>query len=183
MRHATRRIIMAAVLGWAAGAAGQASAGTIHFSYSGTGLGTSMGSGSFTFADGLSTVNLSDLTAFNFSQTADFVGGVTTFSYGLGDLTTFTATVGTGPTLSSLSLDTGFVVPVPFANSSGALYMPEAFQVTSLATGGASTYSRAGTLTTGTVMKASAPEPATMSLAAVAALAGLGLLWCPRRAP
>ena len=155
-----------AVLGLLAGVAGQAGANTIMISYSGTGPGSlSMGLGSFSFADGLSTVNLSDLTAFSFSQSFNVGDSVVPeFRYGLGDLTAFSATLSAGQILTTLSLETGNVLGNPATYSHGRAFAPQAFKVTSLATGGASTLNLNidTTITTGTVTQVSAvPEPST----------------------
>jgi hypothetical protein len=174
-----------AALGVLAGAAGPAGAGMINFTYAGTGAGTATGSGSFTFADGLSTVTLADLTAFSFSQSTNFGDPVMpTFTYGLGNLTAFAATVSPGPTLTSLSLTTGNVFPNPAHDSQGRTFAPEAFQVVSLATGGAGTVSPGGIVTVGTVTQApvaAVPAPPTLTLAGLAGL--IGLAYAGRRGP
>jgi hypothetical protein len=176
-----------AALGVLAGAAGPAGAGMINFTYAGTGAGTATGSGSFTFADGLSTVTLADLTAFSFRQSTNFGDPVVpTFTYGLGDLTAFAATVGPGPTLTSLSLTTGNVFGNPATNSQGMHFAPQAFQITSLATGAASTFNAivGAPVTTGTVTQAApaaVPAPPTLTLAGLAGL--IGLAYAARRGP
>jgi hypothetical protein len=78
-----------------------ARAGTITFSYSGLdvtgfpGGGSSVGSGSFSFADSPSTVGLAGLTSFAFTQTTTLNSPleVSSFNYGLADLQTFSATL------------------------------------------------------------------------------------------
>src|SRR5262249_12971278 len=84
---------------------------TVDFSYSGTSAGvTESGTGSFSFASTLTSVNLSDLASFNFSIQTDEPPSLTgEFTFGLSDLSSFSATVGPGPTLTSLSLTTNFV--------------------------------------------------------------------------
>jgi hypothetical protein len=150
-----------------------ARAGLINFTYAGTGVGAATGSGSFAFADGLTKVTLADLTAFSFSQSTNFGDPVMpTFTYGLGDLTAFAATVGPGSTLTGLSLTTGLFFPNPPTNSQGMHFTSEAFQVTSLATGGASTFNPTLIVTTGTVTQAAAaavPAPPTLLLGLVGA--------------
>ena len=87
-------------------------AGTIvNFGYSGRGgpdyAGLiSTGAGSFSFADGLATVGLADLTSFAFDLDENTPN---TATFGLLDLTSFSASVGPGPTLTSLALETGSV--------------------------------------------------------------------------
>jgi hypothetical protein len=183
-----RRIGLAvAALGVLAGAAGPAGAGMINFTYAGTGVATATGSGSFTFADGLSTITLADLTAFSFSQSTNFGDPVVpTFTYGLGNLTAFAATVGPGSTLTSLSLTTGNVIGNPPTNAQGMHFQPQAFQVTSLATGAASTFNAigGGPFTTGTAAQATpaaVPAPPTLTLAGLAGL--IGLAYAGRRGP
>ncbi len=173
-----------AVLGLLAGVAGQAGANTIMISYSGTGPGSvSMGLGSFSFADGLSTVNLSDLTAFSLSQSFNVGDSVVPeFRYGLGDLTAFSATLSAGQILTTLSLETGNVLGNPATDSHGRAFAPQAFKVTSLATGGASTLNLNidTTITTGTVTQVSAvPEPSTLITSGLAGL--IGLAYAARR--
>lgn len=94
------------------------------------------GSGSFAFADGLSTVGLGDLEGFFF--TASVVdathGGPQPYGYEVLNLLAFSATLEagpTGPTLTSLSLSTS---PEP---SPQPLFPNLAFHIASLATGGA----------------------------------------------
>jgi hypothetical protein len=164
----TRRVALAGLLALAL--ATHAHAGFINFTYAGTGAGTATGSGSFSFADGLTKVTLADLTAFSFSQSTIFPGEpvVPTFTYGLGNLTAFAATVGPGSTLTGLSLTTGLVVPNPPNNSQGTPFLSESFQVTSLATGGASTSNPGVIFTTGTVTQG-VPAPPTLLLGLVGA--------------
>jgi hypothetical protein len=144
-----------------------AAADTVSFTYLGhdvTGIGgTSSGSGSFTFAGGLTTIGLGDLTSFAFSQTTNInIPGLppsVTFSYILPDLVDFAASL-TGGVLTSLSLHTIEVPGIP----SG--FNPESFNVTSLAVNGAFTATGDITLQVGTVTigAATVPEPSSLIL-------------------
>jgi hypothetical protein len=94
------------------------------------------GAGSFTFADGLTTVGLGDLKGFFFTAwVVDAThGGPQLYDYQIFKLLTLSATFEagpTGPTLTSLSLSTS---PQPTPQP---LFPDLAFHVTSLATGGA----------------------------------------------
>lgn len=94
------------------------------------------GGGSFTFADGLTTVGLGDLEGFFFTASVIDAthGGPQPYDYQIISLLAFTATFEaspTGPTLTSLSLSTS-------PQSTPQPLFPElAFHATSLATGGA----------------------------------------------
>ena len=108
-----RRAMLAAVsLGLIVEMAGLAQAGTIvDFSYSGRGgpdnAGLiSTGTGTFSFADGLSTVGLTDLTSFDFTLNENTPN---TATFGLSALTSFSASVGPGSTLTNLALATSSV--------------------------------------------------------------------------
>ena len=92
-----RAMLAAAVLVLMAATAGRTQAGTIvNFSYSGRGGPDSAGlistgTGSFSFADGLTTVAMGDLLSFQFDLEENSPNTVT---FGLADLTSFSATVG-----------------------------------------------------------------------------------------
>jgi hypothetical protein len=129
-------MLATAVLSLMAATAGRARAGTIvDFSYYGrggpdnAGLITT-GAGSFSFADGLSTVGLADLTSFDFTMAENSPVNSATFS--LADLTAFSASFGPGPTLTSLALASS-----PVQGSNQDTY-PREFDISSL--GDASTY-------------------------------------------
>lgn len=176
MKHLAHRAILAAILGLMAATAGQARADwTVNFSYSGrggpdfAGL-VSTGAGSFSFAGGLTTVGLADLTSFNFTLDETTPN---TATFGLADLTSFSAAVGDGPTPTSLALMTG---PVQGTNQETE---PREFAVSSLSPQGASTsFVLLGfpfSLTEGTVTITSAvPEPSSLTLAALGALVVAG---------
>lgn len=169
-----RWAVLAAVLGLTAATAGGARAAMIvDFSYSGRGgpddaglIAT--GTGSFSFADGLTTVGLADLLAFNFNLSENTPN---TATFGLPDLASFSAEVGPGLTVTSLALATD---PVQGTNQQT---WPREFGVSSLDPGDAAT--RVVILgvsleqTTGTVTitpAATAPEPSAVVLAALGTL-------------
>jgi hypothetical protein len=120
MNQPIRRVIVtAAVLGLMAATAGHARAGMIvTFSYSGNGGPDnqgflSTGSGSFSFVSSLPGVGLGNLTSFSFTLNEQLVnenGPSNTVEYVLKDLVSFSASVGPGPTLTALALDTQGVV-------------------------------------------------------------------------
>lgn len=166
-----------------------AEAATVSFQYVGEdvtppmfipGLGqrivTVSGSGSFSAPDG-TNIGLADLSDFEFSQTVVLgfsifnppplpLHGV--FTYGLADLTAFTASF-TGTTLTSLAFAT---LAVP--SYTAPTLFPESITVTSLDTDGAQTFNVSGfLLTSGRIVVASAvPEPSSWALM----IAGLGLV-------
>ena len=155
-------------------ASGPVEAGFVTFTYTSTNAGntTSVGSGSFGFTDSPSSVSLSQLTSFSFSQTTNFGGAsppqAVTFSYVLANLTSFSATFGASGVPTSLTLNTNT------GSSSSTSFDPEIFRVTSLATNGASTIDNptgnAATLGTIAFPSATVPEPASLSML------GLGML-------
>jgi hypothetical protein len=114
-----------------------AHAGTVSFTYTGTlCCGTDDGTGSFSFVGFPSVITLADLTSFNFTDLYDNIyacsAGYTCaaqYAYGLGDLTSFSATVN-GGSIASLSLTTNDRYPV-------IAYSPDwptaTFTITSLA--------------------------------------------------
>jgi hypothetical protein len=167
----TRRVALAGLLALALTT--HARADFINFTYTGRGFGTATGSGSFSFADGLTKVTLADLTAFSFSQSTNFGDLIVpTFTYGLGNLISFTATIGPGSALTDLSLLTGTALPNPLKDSHGTRFASEFFQVFSLATNGAKTSSTTENFTAGTVTQAAAaavPAPPTLLLGLVGA--------------
>jgi hypothetical protein len=176
MNQPMRRATLAAVsLSLMAAMAGRAQAGTIvDFSYSGRGGPDSAGlistgTGSFSFADGIATVGLTDLTSFDFSLTENTPNTVT---FGLADLTSFSATVGPGPSLTSLALDTRAVQgPDPTS-------YPREFTISSLNPPDAETHVvvlgfpifwTSGTVT---ITAVTVPEPSSFTLAVL----GVGAL-------
>ena len=186
-----RAILTAAVLGLLAATAGQAPAGTIvTFSYSGNGGPDnqgfiSTGAGSFSFAGSLPGVGLGNLTSFSFTPNEMLVNEKRTTSntvqYGLADLNSFTASVGPGPTLTSLALDTHGVV-----GSEQGSYARE-FTVSSLTPPSAGThliilgfpiFLTSGTVTIDSVT--TVPEPSSFTLAVLGALFVAGG-WSRRR--
>src|SRR5262245_46811298 len=111
-RPMRRALLAAAILGLLAGAEGRARAEMIvKLSYSGNGQPDNPGlycngTGSFTFADNLSGLGLGNLTTFNFTMTegTNPPTDSNTVTFGLSDLTAFSATFGPGSTIASLSL-------------------------------------------------------------------------------
>jgi hypothetical protein len=178
-----RATLVLAVLALLLGGVGQARAGMISFTYSGTdasgGPQTSSGSGSFSFADSPTSLGLGDLTSFTFSQTTIDPGtGTSTYDYSLSDLTAFKATLTTGGLLTGLNLTTDVIV------GSNPDITSQSFVVTSLATNGASTFSLGGGhLQVGTVTPTTtaAPEPASVTLLGLGSLGLLGYGWRRRK--
>ncbi len=189
-----RVILTAAVLGLLAATAGPARAGTIvTFSYSGNGGPDSQGvlangAGSFSFGNVMPGVGLGNLTSFSFTlneQTENENGPPTTVNtvqYGLADLSSFTASVGPGPTMTALALDTHGVV-----GTEPGSYARE-FTVSSLTPPSASThliilgfpiFLTSGTVTINSVTPA-VPEPSSFTLAVLGALIVAGG-WSRRR--
>jgi hypothetical protein len=167
-------MLAAAMLGLMAATAAPARAETIvQFSYLGrggpdnSGL-IATGNGRFSFADGLSTVGLSDLTSFDLTMVETTPN---TIKFGLSDLDSFSASLGPGPTLTSLALTTAWVQ----GDSIGS--QPRDFVVSSMGPDGAATnYELLGisfSWTTGAVTITSVdpvPEPSAGILAMLGAL-------------
>jgi hypothetical protein len=189
MNQPIRRVILtAAVVGLIAATAGQARGGTIvTFSYSGNGGPDnqgflSTGSGSFSFVSSLPGVGLGNLTSFSFTLNESGVNITpNTVKYGLADLVSFSASVGPGPTLTALSLDTRGVVgseqgsePREFTVSS--LNPPLGF--THYVIFGVPIFATSGTVTINSVT--TVPEPSSVTLAVLGALIVAGG-WCRRR--
>lgn len=110
---------------------------TVNFAYSGTDTNISYpaisaGTGSFSFASGLTSVGLSDLTAFSFTTTRDIptFGFTSTFSYGLSDLSAFAGSFTLSGDINALSLRT-FERSATFSNGSGS---GAGFRITSWST-------------------------------------------------
>jgi MYXO-CTERM domain-containing protein len=190
MNQLMRRVMLAAaVLSLMASTAGGARAGTIvSFSYSGRGGPDdegffTTGTGSFSFASGLSTVGLSDLTSFAFSlEENNPPTPLNIANFGLTDLTSFSASVGPGETLTSLTLQTSAVqgsdqTTYPREFSISSLNPPSAF--THLDFFGFSVFLTSGTVTISSV---SVPEPSTFTLAVLGALIVAGGWFRRRRA-
>jgi hypothetical protein len=184
MRRAT---LAAAVLGLMAATTGQARAGTIvNLSYYGRGGPSdggliSTGTGSFSFASGLTMVGLADLASFNFTlEDNEATNNIVTV--GLADLTSFSASVGPGPTLTTLALATRAV------QGSDPTTYPREFDVSSLEPPDASTYyvvlGFAIEWTTGevTITGVSVPEPSTLTMAVLGVLIVAGVRSRRRRA-
>lgn len=182
MIHVIRRAARASVLlGLLATTAGLAHADMlVTFSYSGRGgpdnAGLiSTGTGSFTFADGLSIVSLTDLTSFDFTLDENTPNSTV---FGLTDLTSFATSVGTGPSLLILALETTSV------QGSNDQTWPRELSVSSLGPDGASTYVdilgvsiflTSGRVTVDSVVNRTAPEPSSVILLSIG---GLGALLC-----
>jgi hypothetical protein len=160
-----------------------AAAGVINFSYTGSNGGTfsADGSGSFSFADSPSSLDLSDLQSFAFHTTfSDTAGGTTiiVFDYSLSDLLSFSATL-SGANLASIAFSTRAIFPT------SAIFpcddcdpLPASFILTS--SGGAQGSTCFGfpgddnpcVITRGTITVI--PEPATVALF-ILGLSGLAL--------
>jgi hypothetical protein len=183
MSEPIRRVMLAAaVVSLLAATAGRARAGTIvTFSYSGNGGPDnqgfiSTGTGSFSFVSSLPGVGLGNLTSFNFTLNENTPSN--TVTYCLKDLVSFSASVGPGPTLTALSLDTKGVV----GSDPGSF--DREFTVSSLNPPAASThylifgvpiFLTSGTVTINSVTNA-VPEPSSLILLVLGALIG-ALVW------
>jgi hypothetical protein len=183
-------ILTATVVSLIAATAGQARGGmVVNFSYSGNGGPDSQGfltngSGSFSFESSLPGVGLGNLTSFNFTFNESGMNITpNTVTYGLADLVSFTASVGPGPTLTALSLDTRGVVGSEHGSE------PREFTVASLnpplgythyVIFGVPIFATSGTVTINSVT--SVPEPSSITLAALGALIVAGGWFRHRRA-
>jgi hypothetical protein len=111
-----------------------AEAGTmVRFHFSAVGPGNSVeGDGSFSFADGLTTVRIGEVTGFSFEASVfDVIHGSQYFNYNTIMLKTFSATLTAdsgGPALTSLSLSTS-----PYQQPDDPDFPELAFNITSLA--------------------------------------------------
>jgi hypothetical protein len=144
------------------------------------------GSGSFSFADSPTSVSLGDLTAFSFVLTyADSsVPETDTYTYGLTDLISFSATLDPSQNVTALSLQTDVVAP-----DGAGTFDPQYFVVTSLTD--AETFPGCLPInckvtfpsSTGSITAPSAvPEPATIFLLMLAASGLLGHFFSRRDA-
>ena len=85
------------------------------------------------------------------------------YSYGLADLTAFSATFGTNGLLTALSFDTRAISPASV--SGGAIFAAQRFTLTGLGLNGASTFDTQGRLiTSGDLLIAAVPEPQSWTL-------------------
>jgi hypothetical protein len=170
-------MLAAAVLGLLALTEGRAQADwLVNFSYSGNGGPDNQGfdcngTGSFSFTNVFPGVGQGNLTSFHFTmtETQQPLPGINTVTYGLTDLTSFTATLGPRLTLTGLSLTTG-----PVEGSDTTTY-PRLFVISSLTPGNASTlwdfHGLTFGLTSGTATITSiVPEPPSFVLAVLGAL-------------
>ncbi len=170
-------MLAAAVLGLLASTEGRARADlVVDFSYSGNGGPDDQGfdcngTGSFSFGNVFPGVGQGNLTSFNFTmtETQDPLPETNTVTYGLSDLTAFTATLGPDQTVTSLSLTTG---PV---EGSDTTTFPRLIVISSLSPGDASTlldfHGVTFGLTSGTATITSVvPEPSSFVLAVLGAL-------------
>jgi hypothetical protein len=140
------------LLGLLSGVIATASATSIQFTYSGSGsAGTTVGSGSFSYSDGLNQIGLADLNFFSFNLIADYGDSVKPrFSYSLGDITDFNAIVDQNLLLTNLTLTTNTVFSNPRIDSIGRALAPAAFNVNVVDfDGGASLFNGSGTISAG----------------------------------
>ena len=182
-----RIITVAALLAAFVGASGRAGAETIvNFTYSGASQPATVdGTGIFVFDDGLTTVGLADLSLFGLTLNLDSTstGASSQYTFSLSDLTSFSAALGTGPSVTSLSLETAFVA------GSNPNFVNQSFTVDSLAVDGAHTtsidnqvfppaffQSSTGTVTITSIRTTggAVPEPASLAMGATALVIGLG---------
>lgn len=170
-RFATAALALAAM-------ASAASAGTVDFTFTGSAFGTyaASGSGSFTYT-GSGAIGLSDITAFTFTTSRDnsSTGFVSTYTYGLSDLTGFAGSIDGSGNVLSLDLVT-MMKNVSSANGAAPQF---GFRTSGASFGalfselgpGESIDDAAGTVTYTTV-----PAPG-----AIGALAGAGMMAARRR--
>ena len=158
-----------------------APASLVNLTYSGVNEDNSfiaaLGSGSFTFADGTTSLSLKSLTAFRFNQTTTLtdpsLSGSDSYNYGLADLVSFSATLSATGTVTALSFETGY------KDAAAGFLNPQYFAVKSLNRNGATFYQsgRDGDVTTGTVVArlapAAVPEPSSLGLCGLAGLVGM----------
>lgn len=144
---------------------------TISFTYTSTSLDPVSGNGSFSFIGPSTNISLSQLTQFSFTDIItdrELPSDSATFSYGLSDLTSFSATLTASDDLSALALITS--LQQPSSECAGCAFNSEDFEVLSLAPGGAQTIALAPPLVTTSIGQVTAPEPSNI------ALLGAGLL-------
>ncbi len=131
----------------------------------------------FSFADGLSTIGRADLASFNLILDENTPN---TTTFGLADLTSFAASIGPGPTMTSLALETQAV------QGSNQTTYPREFTVSSLDPPDASTHFvifgvpffwTSGTVT---ITSVTVPEPSSLTLAVLGTLIVAGG-WSARR--
>ena len=162
-----------------------ARAGTILLKYSGQNEDNyyinAIGSGSFSYNGSLTTLTLADLTGFQFNQTTPLsdpgLMGSDTYSYGLGDLKSFSATISATGVVTALRLQTGYV------NSATNFLAPTYMVVSSLGRNG-TTFDQGGQdgdLTTGTITASAVPEPSSLAMLGLAGMVGT-LAWRRKRA-
>ena len=177
---------LAVIAGLAAASVAQAALVVVDFSYVGSNTAAVptgdpafavTGLGSLSFPEGLMTVGLGDLTDFTFNHVGFTGASPSDFRYGLPDLIAFSLSLGAGPSVTGLSLQTGFV-----ANSAPSILFPQRFSIAGTTFG--STDATTIALTTGPVSidnvrieSAVVPLPASLP----ALLAGVGALWVFRR--
>ncbi len=160
-------------------AASPTRAGLITFTFTGIGdddqFITAAGSGSIGFAGNSTSLTLANVTSFSFEQTTtsndpalEFVG---TFTYGLADLTAFTATVGASGLFTALTLRTG-AEPDPIG-----FLVPMSFGIRTIRANGAATYvdtDFTDAVVVGAITQSiPVPEPRSLALAWVGLLVGV----------
>jgi hypothetical protein len=167
-----KRLLLSALIGFS-GMLGAAKAETIDLSYAGTVTEGAIddflvsdisGSGVITFADGLTTVGLGDITSFSFTLTVDGSPGTDVDIFDPTTLIDFAATLDSSGNVTALSFDTTNDV-------SGDWYYPAQALTMDTVNGSSVGDFDVGPFSSGTLTAtAEVPEPATLTLLATGLL-------------